>query len=77
MIGTNRPMTRCICLMGDIGVSVYCDIYNLRASVCREFEASWNNGLKNERCDKARMAWGLAPLEPDRFDDRGKPDKAA
>ena len=77
MIGTTLPMSRCICLMGEIGVSVFCDIYEQRASVCRDFDPSWFNGIKNERCDKARVAWGLAPLEPNRFDDQGKPGRAA
>ncbi|MGO2347580.1 MAG: YkgJ family cysteine cluster protein, partial [Providencia sp.] len=30
------------------------------------FEQSWLNGIHNEACDKARAAYGLAPLEPNR-----------
>ncbi|GAB6094371.1 YkgJ family cysteine cluster protein [Desulfatiferula olefinivorans] len=71
MIGTTRKMSRCICLQGDIGIHVYCDIYDRRSSVCRDFDASWINGMWNERCDKARIAWGLEPLTPDSFNDPG------
>jgi Fe-S-cluster containining protein len=64
MKGTNRPHPRCICLEGTIGEHVYCRIYDLRASVCREFEVSWPHDIPNERCDQARIAWGLQPLMP-------------
>lgn len=56
---------RCIALAGAIGEEVKCTIYENRSSVCRDFDASWINGEQNERCDKARAAWGLPPLEPD------------
>ncbi|MGC9325084.1 MAG: YkgJ family cysteine cluster protein [Desulfomonilia bacterium] len=65
MIGTDGSTRRCIALQGEIGEAVYCSIYPCRASVCREFEPSWLDGIPNERCDKARAAWGLPPLEPD------------
>jgi len=65
MIGTNCRDPRCIALEGTIGESVHCSIYPQRASVCRDFEASWVNGKPNERCDKAKAAWNLPPLEPD------------
>lgn len=71
MLGTTRHKSRCICLQGAIGVNVYCDIYDHRASVCRDFPASWCNGARNEDCDKARLAWGLPPLTPDIFNDPG------
>ena len=64
MRGTNNPNPRCIALDGEIGHCVSCSIYNLRSSVCREFPYSWENGIHNERCDKARQAWGLEPLAP-------------
>ncbi len=71
MKGTNGPQPRCIALFGTIGAGVRCSIYDLRASVCRDFPYSWSNGIKNERCDAARRVWGLLPLEPDSvFDDR-------
>ena len=64
MRGTNGPHPRCIALLGQIGQSVGCRIYELRASVCRHFKLSWEDGVHNERCDRARAAWGLAPLQP-------------
>lgn len=64
MKGTNQPNPRCIALHGVIGENVSCLIYERRSSVCREFEASWAHGIPNERCDKARAAWGLPPLSP-------------
>ncbi|VFU16293.1 Flagellin N-methylase [anaerobic digester metagenome] len=68
MIGSEGSKPRCIALEGTIGEQVYCTIYERRSSVCREFEASWSNGKRNERCDAARIAWGLPPLEPDAWD---------
>jgi len=64
MKGTNQQSPRCIALNGQIGECVNCSIYENRSSVCREFLFAWENGLPNERCDKARLAWGLQPLEP-------------
>lgn len=68
MIGSEGSSPRCIALEGTIGEQVCCTIYERRSSVCREFEPSWINGKPNERCDAARIAWGLAPLEPDSWD---------
>jgi len=65
MQGTNGSHPRCIALMGIIGKKVHCAIYKHRASVCRDFPLSWQNNTHNERCDKARTAWGLAPLTSD------------
>jgi Fe-S-cluster containining protein len=65
MRGTEGVNPRCIALLGDIGHSVRCSIYERRASICREFEPSWQNHVPNPRCDKARLAWGLKPLKPD------------
>lgn len=65
MRGTEGVNPRCIALLGDIGHSVRCSIYKRRASICREFEPSWQNHAPNPRCDKARLAWGLKPLKPD------------
>lgn len=67
MIGTNQKNPRCIALMGEIGESVHCSIYERRSSVCRAFEPSWLDGKPNENCDKARIAWGLPPLRPDEW----------
>lgn len=62
MKGTGQKSPRCVALLGEIGQSVRCSIYEVRASVCRDFDMSWRNGAHNERCDQARAAWGLAPL---------------
>ncbi len=77
MIGTNRAKPRCIALSGTIGSKVRCVIYPRRASVCRDFEASWSNGVHSERCDRARAAWGLLPLRPDSWISPGHFPKAA
>lgn len=65
MKGTNSKTPRCVALKGDIGKNVCCAIYERRSSVCRNFPPSWENGEINERCDKARIKWGLNPLRSD------------
>jgi Fe-S-cluster containining protein len=64
MRGTEQPSPRCVALEGTIGKSVRCAIHPLRPSPCREFQASWIDGAHNERCDRARAAYGLPPLSP-------------
>lgn len=64
MIGTNTKNPWCIALTGEIGNCVSCSIYEVRSSVCREFKYSWEDGIRNERCDNARIVHGLQPLEP-------------
>jgi len=64
MRGTEQTPPRCIALHGTIGEEVRCVIHPLRPSPCREFQASWVDGLHNERCDRARAAHGLPPLSP-------------
>jgi Fe-S-cluster containining protein len=64
MLGMDGGNPRCIALQGEIGKRVFCSIYDSRASVCRDFEPSWENNRPNERCDRARAAWGLEPLKP-------------
>ncbi|MEZ5448631.1 MAG: YkgJ family cysteine cluster protein [Thiolinea sp.] len=63
MRGTNQPNPRCIALEGEIGHLVCCNIYPLRASPCRDFQASWVDGIHNEACDRARARHGLPPLQ--------------
>lgn len=62
MKGTDSRTPWCIALKGIIGAGVRCGIYDRRSSVCRNFPTSWENGVHNERCDKARAGWGLPPL---------------
>lgn len=56
--------TRCVKLSGDVGYNASCSMYQDRPTPCREFSASYENGIgeKDDRCDKARVAHGLAPL---------------
>lgn len=74
MIGTGGSTPRCIALEGTIGEKVRCTIYESRSSVCRDFQAAWIDAKPNERCEKARAAWGLSPLEADAWD--GKTEAA-
>ena len=62
MCGTDQAEPRCIALQGTIGQQVHCSIHPLRASVCRDFDASWAQGEHNEACDRARAEFGLPPL---------------
>lgn len=64
MKGTDKAEPRCIVLEGEIGKSVCCSIYERRPSACRNLVPSWFDGEPNDRCDKARVAHGLAPLKP-------------
>ncbi|MEE1926037.1 YkgJ family cysteine cluster protein [Pseudomonas sp. 148P] len=68
MIGTDAKPTRCISLSGEVGKAVACTMYEQRSSPCREFDASWENGEHNPRCDDARAAHGLPPLQPFDFE---------
>lgn len=64
MHGTEKHPPRCTALRGEIGDCVNCDIYEMRPSPCRSVMPSWHNGGADEQCDRARMAWGLPPLQP-------------
>ena len=64
MRGTETIPARCVALEGEIGKRVRCAIYPLRPSPCREFRASWIDGPRSERCERARAAHGLPPLAP-------------
>lgn len=63
--GTNQAAPRCVALEGEIGRDARCAIHPSRASVCREFPPSYEDGTPNERCDRARAAHGLPPLTPE------------
>ena len=64
MKGTNQPNPRCVALLGEIGKSVRCSIYDLRASICRDFKLSYEDNIHNPGCDQARDVHGLPPLQP-------------
>lgn len=68
MRGTNQPQPRCVALDGEIGGETTCTIHARRSTPCRDFEASWEQGQHNERCDSARARYGLAPLVPQDWD---------
>ena len=53
---------KCDQLAGKIGKDAHCTIYESRPSPCRAFEASYENGSHNERCDQARAHHGLPAL---------------
>ena len=56
----HRPC--CTSLRGKIGHKAWCSIYESRPSPCREFQASFENGYPNPRCDEARKKHGLRAL---------------
>lgn len=63
MKGTNtKHQPKCVALKGRIGDRVSCSIYSQRPSPCRAFEASYETGVHNEKCDRAREKHGLKPL---------------
>jgi Fe-S-cluster containining protein len=64
MRGTEYRPRRCVALAGEIGHNVSCEVYAQRPSACRELQPSWSEGVRDERCDRARAAHGLPPLEP-------------
>lgn len=57
MAGTNRSPVRCAALVGEVGKSAYCIIYDDRPSVCRVFAPG------SSKCNQARAAHGLPPIE--------------
>ncbi|MEW5733758.1 MAG: YkgJ family cysteine cluster protein [Thermodesulfobacteriota bacterium] len=77
MKGTNQKDPWCTALLGIIGKSVCCSIYERRSTVCREFVPSFEHGERNPRCDAARNKWGLEPLTPDHWLDPRPFPKAA
>lgn len=52
---------RCIALLGTPGQKVQCAIYERRPSVCRNFEPSWQAGIHNPLCDRARAVFSFPP----------------
>lgn len=62
MKGTELRQKRCCALKGQIGSWVSCSIYPSRPTACREFKASWEMGVSNHNCDRARTIYGLVPF---------------
>ncbi|MFV8816553.1 YkgJ family cysteine cluster protein [Haliea sp. E17] len=63
MRGTNDRSPRCVALLGDVGSGVRCTIYENRPAPCHDFRINGEQGLPNPDCDRARAAYGLAPVE--------------
>lgn len=64
MRGTYAAPVRCTALQGEVGTNAQCVIYARRPSPCRELRAAWEDGAPSAQCDRARQAYGLAPLTP-------------
>jgi len=63
MTGTDsKHHPKCKALNGKIGEKAICTIYENRPTPCRQFQASYENGVQNERCDSARAKHGLKAL---------------
>lgn len=63
MKGTsNKHHARCVALEGQVGGEVACSIYTLRPTPCRDFQASFEDGTHQPRCDQARAKHGLRAL---------------
>ncbi|MBL7542240.1 MAG: YkgJ family cysteine cluster protein [Bdellovibrionaceae bacterium] len=61
--GTTKPgRPSCAQLKGRIGKFVACQIYTTRPTPCRNFKASFEDGIHRPRCDEARKAHGLKSL---------------
>lgn len=63
MKGTNQKNPRCVSLLGEVGQTIHCEIYENRPDPCRTFLPSFENGERNERCEKARTGHGLKILK--------------
>jgi len=75
MRGTQARQPHCVALQGTVGTAASCSIYAQRPSVCREVIPAWEFGAPSAQCDKARAAYGLAPLTPEDWidPDAGEP----
>ena len=65
--GTDRRDPHCQQLQGTVGSAVTCRIYAGRPSPCRELHAAWEDGSPSEQCDRARIRYGLTPLQPEHW----------
>lgn len=62
MQGTDHSTPRCVALLGEIGQSVRCAIYEYRPDPCRNFAMHGLAGIQNEACSRARARHRLPPL---------------
>lgn len=63
MKGTEGKHPRCAALVGFVGTSVSCSLYEKRPSTCRGFSGSWEARKVNPMCNRARAYFGLPPFE--------------
>jgi len=76
MKGTNKKhRPACNALEGTIGKKVSCQIYESRPSPCRNFLASYEDGIYRARCDEARKKHGLRPLTKENFKDHNNKEE--
>jgi len=65
MTGTELGNGRCVALRGELGKpGIRCDIYPLRPTPCRDFNAWEADGSVNPDCQRLRRALGLPDLVP-------------
>jgi Fe-S-cluster containining protein len=64
MHGTDGNTPRCLSLLGMVGGAASCGIYERRPSPCRDLVPAWESGEPSPQCDRARVAHGLLPLQP-------------
>ena len=62
MNGTNEIKPSCVALLGVVGKSTSCSIYENRPSTCRTFKPSYEDGMRNQHCESARESKGLEVL---------------
>lgn len=65
MRGTLAAPVRCVALAGAVGRDAHCTVYARRPSPCRALQPAWAHGAPSPQCDRARLAYGLAPLTPE------------
>jgi Fe-S-cluster containining protein len=65
MRGTDGQWPHCTMLAGRVGVDARCLAYASRPSPCRDLGPAWEHGEASPQCDRARIAYGLAPLTPE------------
>jgi uncharacterized protein len=62
MNGTTQANPKCVALLGVVGQATSCKIYDNRPSPCRSFKPSYEDGVRNVNCEKARTSKGLISL---------------
>jgi uncharacterized protein len=62
MRGTDHARPRCAALVGTVGETASCGIYEWRPGPCREFGERVPMGVADEACNRARRLHGLPPL---------------